>query len=210
MAKLTRGKDGRLYNGKGTRGGLAPSKPHIGQSMSDALPTLPEATSSLSSDADKARPDKVQLAAAKLAALKIDPPEGITDITVDIESEASSIEFQNHNSASGEDWLTLEELIENDNLYENNCDAVSGEIYNYLEEMSSHYHDISKIDLVQLNYARGAHVAVTVTINEAEWVLDYTAKQFDSSLPAPLLAPRKEWENLIDAYIWVKHKDSRA
>jgi hypothetical protein len=210
MAKLTRGKDGRLYNGKGTRGGLAPSKPDMAQPALDTLPTLPEASSRLSDDANKPRPDKIQLAAAKLSALKATPPETIADLSVDIESEANTIEFPNHNAASGEDWLTLEELIENDNLYENNCDAVSGEIYNYLEEMASHYPEISKIDLVQLNYNKGAHVAVTATIDESEWVLDYTAKQFDSSLPVPLLVPRQEWENLIDAYIWVKHKDSRA
>jgi hypothetical protein len=209
MGKLTRGKDGRLYNGKGTRGGLAPSKPASDTGEAKDIPSLPEASYSQSEVSVGISRNSLDLVAVKLATLKIEAPAEVSDLISDIESEASSIEFPNHNHASGEDWLSLEELIQNDNLYENNCDAVSGEIYNYLEEMSNHYPDITKIDLVQLDYTKGAHVATSLELEGESWVLDYTAKQFDSSLPVPLIAPKKDWEKLIDLYIWVKHKDTR-
>lgn len=211
MTKTTRGKDGRLYNGKGTRGGLAPSDPSITPSSAKALPTLPRQTSSLSEASDVESSNKLKLAAHKLAALKIKHPEPVSDLISDIESEAYLIEFPNHNSTSSEDWLSLEELIRNDKLCENNCDAVSGEIYNYLEETSPHNHqEISEIDLIQLDYTKGAHVATSFTVGKQKWVIDYTARQFDTTLPVPLVIPQDKWEELIDSYIWLKHKDSRV
>lgn len=203
MAKVTRGSDGKLYNGKGTKGGLAPTPPAKDKAKS-ALPKLPVAPATPAAKVKKVETRKLPDIS------NIDIPESLVDTVDGIELDASSIEFPNHNSAAKKDWMTLEELISKDKYYDNNCDAVSGEVYNYLEEMQIDYEGISNVDLVQLDYAKGAHVAVSVTNEDGEdWVIDYTAKQFDTSLPVPLVLPKKTWEDLIDGYIWAKHKDSR-
>lgn len=216
MGKITRGKNGKLYNGKGTKGGLAPTPPAKGNPISK-LPKLPVVPISTISKGIEPTIDYFPAQegetppARKLPNISdIDVPENLIDTIDGIDSEADSIEFPNHNSDAKTDWLTLRELISEDKHYLNNCDAVSGEVYNYLEEMQDEYEGISNVDLVQLDYAKGAHVAVSVTNEDGkDWVIDYTAKQFDTSLPVPLVLPKKTWEDLIDGYIWAKHKDSR-
>jgi hypothetical protein len=208
MAKVTRGSDGKLYNGKGTKGGLAPTPPTKGKATSK-LPKLPAAPTVPAAKTTKSVVKKVKTHTLPDIS-NIEVPENLLETTEGIELDASSIEFPNHNSASKKEWMTLEELISKDKYYDNNCDAVSGEVYNYLEEMQYEFEGISNVDLVQLDYAKGAHVAVSVANEDREdWVIDYTAKQFDTSLPVPLVLPKKTWEDLIDGYIWAKHKDSR-
>lgn len=206
--KFTRGKDGRLYNGKGSKGGLAPSKPSSPLAKQTILPGIPEPSDTLLQPSDGALLDKRAIEHLKKQILQTSPPEEILEVVDDIEYDAEHIEFANHNGNSNLEWLTIEQLLEKQ-LFQNNCDAVSYELYNYLTSVEDYNENFSNISIAELKYERGTHVAVELETGDKKWILDYTAKQFDKDLTSPLIVQKRQWEILIDSYIKEQHNDTR-
>lgn len=205
-----RGRDGRLYNGKGTKGGLAAQTSPVPQS----LPSLPQKVpvSKLS-----AEPSAPSLPLSMLHPLshnsKIvlpEPPYQMQEIAFGIEEDAATIEFPNHNDECADDWLTLDVLLDKNMYFQNNCHALSSELTELLYHQYSYSDEVSEISTVQLSYGYGVHAAVKVELDGEPWILDYTARQFDSTLPNPLIIPEGKWEALIDYYVWTQYFDSRT
>jgi hypothetical protein len=58
-----------------------------------------------------------------------------------------------------------------------------------------------EIDMVSLKTEKEYHTAVMIMANEKEWVVDYTARQFDPQLPFPYVAPISDWEKKISGFM---------
>lgn len=204
MSKFTRGRDGRLYNGKGTKGGLAPSE------AKHAVPTGAPRIPSKPALPVEPQTDFIHPLSIKPSIANIQPPEALQDLAADIHDDAHEVEFANHNSDYDDDWMTLGELLEHDAYYRNNCDPLSGELCEYLTSAMSPDDEFENVSTVHLFYGSGIHAAVRLEVEGEPWVLDYTARQFDTSLPVPLMLPQHKWEALIDHHIWTAYKDQRT
>lgn len=125
--------------------------------------------------------------------------------------DASELEFPNHSPESNKDWLTIANVIKRNKFYENNCHAISSELAQFMDELGSYTDGFKSAETIQLDYNNGVHVAVLVEDEDGEkTVVDYTARQFDKSLPVPLMLKQNDWEELIDYYIEKLHGDYRS
>lgn len=117
---------------------------------------------------------------------------------------AYEIEFANHGD-NKEEYLTLQDLIDDPANIRGNCMPVSEAI---IENMQ--LDDSYEVDAVQLSYKKGFHIGVGIkTPDNEELVLDFTMKQFDNEAPMPYLGRRADWEQRIDSYINNIWLDSR-
>jgi len=210
MGKLTRGRDGRLYNGKGTKGGRAKPIASPPQLSSPALPTKAQ-KATIAPEAIK--PDMLVMKHPLADNPKLEvppPPEALVDILDEISEDYAEIEFPNHNADYEDDWLSMEELISDNAYYRNNCDAVSSEMSEYIYMNYYSEEGITDITPVQLQYKSAVHVAVGLKVDGSPWVIDYTARQFDEKAPCPLVLPQQKWEALIDYYVWTQFSDTRT
>lgn len=134
-------------------------------------------------------------------------PQEIVDLGLEMLDYADEIEFVNHNLRHGEEYATLQDMIDNPKMFNNNCGPATWAIIEQLDPLPDN-HTAAPI---QLQYLEGIHVAVLLTDHStgAEYILDYTAKQYWDKLPVPLITTRKTWERVIDNYVRVLFKDRR-
>jgi hypothetical protein len=133
MVKVTRGRDGRLYNGKETKRVRAPSpfeKPK--QSILPPLPALAQDEVKANNIGGHTKASAPIPNRKKPTFKEYDLPPALTETLDDISEDYYNIEFANHNSNYEDDWMSMGQLLSKGIYYQNNCDAVSSEISEYL------------------------------------------------------------------------------
>jgi hypothetical protein len=140
------------------------------------------------------------------------PAQTILEIPEDVEREideifnyAHEIEFLNHGDSKDE-YLTVQDIIDNNKLIRGNCLAVThGIIENHM------LNDDYEVSAATLAYEKGYHAAVQIKHQDETMILDFTMRQFDSEAPLPYIGRRAEWEEKIDSYIesiWLDKRKS--
>lgn len=133
------------------------------------------------------------------------PPPEIVELVEEIEAAADDIWVPDHSGEAGEDWVALSDIAHNPALAGNNCHAVTFEIFRTAVEDVGHDHPVGTAELV---FDSGVHWAGTFGDAQGRrWVVDYTAHQFDSSLPVPYVALSGEWEKFVAGKIGDKFGD---
>lgn len=134
-------------------------------------------------------------------------PYELQDVAQSFIDYAEEIMVDNHND-DGEPVLPLSEILADENLMVNNCGPVTWAVIEELERDSSEGFSYREHTL---QYGKGVHVAVLAeSDNGDEYVIDFTARQYDSGLPCPLVVKRYEWEKTIDYYVSTIHGDERV
>lgn len=135
-------------------------------------------------------------------------PEQILDLAYETMDYTDEIEIPNHFNDSEEEYITLTDMLKNPKLFSNNCGPTTWAV---IENMRGSVPDGYKVEDYTLEYKQGVHVAVLVTEDSGEqYVIDYTARQYNDRLPCPLVEPRERWENMIDHYVETLYNDSRV
>lgn len=82
-------------------------------------------------------------------------------------------------------------------LAENNCEAVTEAIVSRIHANEFNADEIEKIEIV--GDAVGVYHAAVAALVDDEWVVfDYTARQFNETLPFPLVAPQDVWKKILE------------
>lgn len=117
-----------------------------------------------------------------------------------LENYGDTLEFANHSDRSienGYDEYVFLNDCANEDVAWNNCWIVASEI---LENISAEDFDADEIKQIDV-MAEGAgvyHAAIAASV-EGEWIVyDYTARQFDKTLPFPLVAPQNIWKDILE------------
>lgn len=115
--------------------------------------------------------------------------------------DEDTVELADHSGLGSDEYITLSELRENPETLANNCHAASLAIAEELEG------DEEVVELLSINYEDGyTHHAVSLKSPDGvEVILDYTAAQYDSSLPIPFVAERARWQSTIEDRVLKKH-----
>ena len=135
-----------------------------------------------------------------------DAPQELIELAYDFMNYADEITIENHHKV-GPEMVTLADMLENNKLFSNNCGPTTWAILDDLrnEEIAGY-----SFKEHTLTYNEGVHVAVLATSDSGEeYVIDFTAKQYYSKLPCPLVEKRENWEKSIDTYVSMLYKDSR-
>lgn len=111
------------------------------------------------------------------------------------------LEIADHSGLASGDWITLAELRDNPEALGNNCQAVSAELGKELVGGDE------KVELLTVHYEDGyLHNAVSITLPTGSTVvLDFTAAQYDPSLPIPFVAEKARWRDTIAERVLAKH-----
>ena len=107
--------------------------------------------------------------------------------------------FNFHPSGKKNSKITISEL-EQQNLHQSNGKSLSHAL---AVPIRKHLPAGSRTDVLTRSHGKsGSHTAIIVTLEEdIKYIVDYTAKQYDETLPAILVLTKEEWENLIDPHI---------
>lgn len=133
-------------------------------------------------------------------------PQELKDLAYSFMDYAEEIEITNHNKL-GNETLTLQEMLENPKLFNNNCGPVTWAILKDLQYESINGYEFQEHTI---QYNEGVHVAVLATSsNGEEYILDFTARQYYRNLPCPLIEKRDNWEKTIDTYVSMLYMDER-
>lgn len=133
-------------------------------------------------------------------------PETVNTIAYNVMDYPEDVEFPNHNP-QGEEWLTLQDTLENPNLLQNNCGAITWAV---IETITQELPDGYTAEEKTLTYNNGVHVAVLITDPQnKQHIIDYTAKQYDPTLPTPYITSKENWEKTIDSYVQQQFQDTR-
>lgn len=115
-----------------------------------------------------------------------------SEIIDDLISNAHNIEIANHNFAtSPEEWVTLQEIMDSHELAGNNCFAVASQIEEETDEKFLHGEFLFKD-------CKSHHCSIFTDTDEQKIVIDFTAHQYDETLPCPLVTDPNTWKNLIE------------
>lgn len=134
-------------------------------------------------------------------------PTELHELAENIVEYANDIEFINHNK-KGDEYLTLQDLIEDHTLFNNNCGPVTWAV---LDALSSEDVEGYTFEEHTITYKEGIHVAVLAKNDSGEeYILDFTAKQYYKNLPCPLVESKANWEKTIDTYVSMLYQDSRV
>lgn len=134
-------------------------------------------------------------------------PMEVTETVDMVTMDATGIEFLDH-SPGGEEWTNLSAMT--DPLQAgNNCFAVTHAVVEHIVTQVGQPEgwDVGTVELffegTRGNEADGGvHWATTFTsVTGEEWVMDYTARQFDPSAPFPLVARRDAWQAWVASRI---------
>ena len=133
-------------------------------------------------------------------------PETLKELSQSFIDYAEEIIVDN-NSDTGDETVTLYEILNNDKLLINNCGPVTWALmeqltYDDMQHMSYSEHTIQ--------YRKGVHVALLAESTQGEqYIIDLTARQYNPELPCPFIAKRYEWEQTIDYYVRELYNDER-
>lgn len=137
-----------------------------------------------------------------------DLPKEIRETLDYLEIDMNVIEFENNSSNHDADWVTIADMSDHKKAG-NNCFAATSAISIHLVErvgLPEHWTNY-EIELYYTGSGKqsgdGVHWA-NILKNEQtgeEWIMDYTARQFDENAPFPLIARRQEWRHWISSII---------
>lgn len=118
--------------------------------------------------------------------------EVLTSVVGDLTEKLDEIVFTNWADDNNvHRTRTLKEMQEGKKAY-NHCDTASGEIKKYLRRHPSFSH--LNPGLIEAVYADdNTHWALTLDIGEEQYILDYTARQFDHNADFPVVARKDKW-----------------
>lgn len=110
----------------------------------------------------------------------------------------------NPTGAGKDGWVNLANM-EDPQAARNNCYAATHAVLEHVVEKVG-VSDDWRTGTVELLFAGGVHWANTFTgPQKEEWVVDYTARQFDSESPIPYSAPRAVWQAWVSDRIQALH-----
>lgn len=133
------------------------------------------------------------------------PPDEITELVDGLAFSPEEVWFPNHNSTSDEEWLNLQQLADEPSLARNNCHSVTFEVHREIAENVGHPHPHGTAELV---FESGVHWANIAEDAECRrWAVDYTARQFDPTLPCPLVEPADRWQTRVETAIREQYGD---
>lgn len=117
---------------------------------------------------------------------------------LELESFAGDLEFENYNPNTDEDYITLENVLDNPELMSGNCGSVSWALE---EELVNDFkqEDI-KFSSHEIKFNDGkTHVANLMILPSGEKVIiDYTAKQYGEHFMNPYIDSIKNWTDTIN------------
>lgn len=135
-----------------------------------------------------------------------DVPQDLIDVAVSYVEYSDDVSFVNHHK-DGPEYITLTDMLENPKMFNNNCGPATWAVLELLEQ-----ENVERFSFKEhvLRYNEGVHIAILASSeNGEEYVIDYTAKQYYSALPCPLVESRENWEKTIDTYVSMLYKDNR-
>jgi len=134
-------------------------------------------------------------------------PHDLLDVAYDIMNYCDDIEVLNHYH-EGKEYLSLTDMLQNTKMFTNNCGPITWAV---MENLNADMPEGYRVEDYILEYRQGVHVACLITDENGEqYVLDYTAKQYDSRLPCPLVEPKERWEAIIDKQVAILYNDTRV
>lgn len=127
-------------------------------------------------------------------------PQEIIEAVEELQALETDIEFPNHSNYPAE-WLTLATLTapKGADIATNNCHAVTFETLRAITETIGYDYETGTAEIV---FRDGCHWTLVLQDSSGVlWALDYTARQFGATLPAPYVAPLPDWINHIAALV---------
>lgn len=92
-------------------------------------------------------------------------------------------------------YVNLKDMVKG-SIAKGNCWAMTKEIVNRVDK--SAFDDAEQIEAINIETSWGmGHTALFVKTKNGGYVVDYTARQFDESLPFPFIASPDEWKNRL-------------
>ena len=131
----------------------------------------------------------------------------IQEAAVIIAEKYANLEFPNHANEEAGGYLTLADMADAKLAY-NNCDAASAEIVERLNASDFNADNLQYIG-VETSDSQKFHAAVLVTKENQQFVVDYTIRQFNSTLPYPYIATRQEWMTQLEKETSLRWHSSR-
>lgn len=130
-------------------------------------------------------------------------PMEVTETVDFIAEDATVIEFPDH-SPGGAEWVNLSDMTD-PYLAGNNCHAATHAVLEHVvtqigqpEEWTAGTVELVFVRTVPGDADSSVHWANTLSsVTGEEWVVDYTARQFDPAVPFPLVARREAWQGWV-------------
>lgn len=125
----------------------------------------------------------------------------IADLAQEIISAAPSISFSDEGGRYSEEFVSLDRMSEMRYAI-SNCAAASFAVIESYQttnnplDLIGVYYDLNENGTAALGMR--AHWAVVV---DGQWVMDFTARQFDKSESYPLVCTVDEWKEKIDGHV---------
>ena len=117
--------------------------------------------------------------------------------------DAEGLEYENYSTSHSGQFVTLD-LMAQPHIAADNCYATTDFLLNhpYLLDNITAMHERSSIVVVS-EYNGSSHSAVLLSFPDQSdrVVLDFTARQFDESIPFPHIASESEWIQFMDNVI---------
>ena len=114
-----------------------------------------------------------------------------------------SLAFEEADEYGDGDWTCLADMAHWE-FAGNNCETATEHVLELIVTKIGQDPGVAH-GTAQLDWEPDMHFANTVTVDGATWVVDYTARQFDKTLPFPYVAALTDWKQVIDAASHAEH-----
>ena len=104
-------------------------------------------------------------------------------------SDNEDLEIPNHSSDEYGEWVTLSQMADGA-VARNNCWAVTAEL---LERMGQDEFEGDTVAQIEIEGSGVYHAAIVTHVDGQHYVVDYTIRQFDQSLPFPYVGTQEDW-----------------
>jgi hypothetical protein len=117
--------------------------------------------------------------------------------------EYSELEVNDHSGSRPHGTVELGEMRDPD-LARGNCWAATSEIIEHVDPGEFLARELNELTID----GNGQHVALHVVDGDGEYIVDYTARQFNADLPFPFVASYHDWKTAIEmatGRAWTMH-----
>lgn len=113
-----------------------------------------------------------------------------------IRDYGDDVQIPNHGeSPTTRPYVNLKDMVDGD-VARGNCWAMTNELIEIVD--TSAFDGAEWLDEISIETSWGLnHTALFVGTEDGGYVVDYTARQFDKSLPFPFIASSVEWKNQL-------------
>lgn len=94
-------------------------------------------------------------------------------------------------------------------MFQGHCESVTQEVIKKIHKEGTLPAGYT-VSEHKIQYKMGHHVALLFTDPKGEeYIMDFTARQYDDWLAGAMVEPRERWEKVIDYYVATNYRDTR-